>query len=410
MFHYLWDEKPDKINRIQVCKDYLDGGLKMINIEAFIKSLQSTWIRRLCKSIDTPWANLFKKRITTPQKIMTLGPYWLKISKSRTKNKFWQDVLDCTYDIMVKIKLDKSLCYIPIWYNNQISTTQLFYPHWYNKGIHFIGDILGENNEILSQIEISNRYSIRNINFLEYFRLSGIVKSFIKKQNINIYQQTYIRPFFPIHIQPFLQCNKGVKNMYLLLNDTTKESNYKEKWTRELDIQYDNNMWRKTFRSCFNVIKDNRYIWFQFRLIHRILGTRNYRFRLNMTDSPMCVLCDSSPETLMHLFVECQKSKILWQNLKTWIESTLNRNFEFTKEHILLGYNVANLDFVPINSILMITKYYIFCCALKRMPVDIFKLQYFIKDSYNEQKLVAATSFNLTKFNKNWLNYNRLFV
>ena len=40
LFAFLWDDKPDKIKRIITCKDYFEGGLKMIDIYSFEKSLK----------------------------------------------------------------------------------------------------------------------------------------------------------------------------------------------------------------------------------------------------------------------------------------------------------------------------------------------------------------------------------
>jgi hypothetical protein len=47
MFNFLWDNKPDKIKRDIIIQDYKDGGLKRIDIEKFIKSLKSSWIKRI---------------------------------------------------------------------------------------------------------------------------------------------------------------------------------------------------------------------------------------------------------------------------------------------------------------------------------------------------------------------------
>ena len=37
-FKFLWNNKPNEVKRETVCCDYLMGGLKMINVHAFIKS------------------------------------------------------------------------------------------------------------------------------------------------------------------------------------------------------------------------------------------------------------------------------------------------------------------------------------------------------------------------------------
>ena len=46
-FTFLWETVP-KIRRTVIYKERQDGGLKMINIKAFLTSLKTTWIRRLC--------------------------------------------------------------------------------------------------------------------------------------------------------------------------------------------------------------------------------------------------------------------------------------------------------------------------------------------------------------------------
>ena len=40
MFSFLWNNKPDKVKRNTICGDYLNGGLKMINIFNFEKALK----------------------------------------------------------------------------------------------------------------------------------------------------------------------------------------------------------------------------------------------------------------------------------------------------------------------------------------------------------------------------------
>ena len=44
-YKYLWNKDPDKIKRTVVVQNYQDGGLRMINVDIFIKSLKLTWLR-----------------------------------------------------------------------------------------------------------------------------------------------------------------------------------------------------------------------------------------------------------------------------------------------------------------------------------------------------------------------------
>lgn len=44
LFNFVWDNEGDKIKRIEIIADYRDGGLKMLNIIEFNKTLKITWI------------------------------------------------------------------------------------------------------------------------------------------------------------------------------------------------------------------------------------------------------------------------------------------------------------------------------------------------------------------------------
>ena len=45
-FSFLWNGKGDKIKRDIIINDYPNGGLKMIDIQSFSKSLKATWIKK----------------------------------------------------------------------------------------------------------------------------------------------------------------------------------------------------------------------------------------------------------------------------------------------------------------------------------------------------------------------------
>ena len=45
-FSFLWNGKRDKIKRDIIINDYSNGGLKMIDIQSFTKSLKATWIKK----------------------------------------------------------------------------------------------------------------------------------------------------------------------------------------------------------------------------------------------------------------------------------------------------------------------------------------------------------------------------
>ena len=64
MFHFIWDNKPDKIKRTVLCQDYYKGGLKMLDLKKFISSLKSSWIKRILdKNNQGQWKKIYLHKL-----------------------------------------------------------------------------------------------------------------------------------------------------------------------------------------------------------------------------------------------------------------------------------------------------------------------------------------------------------
>ena len=56
---------------------------------------------------------------------------------------------------------------------------------------------------------------------------------------------------------------------------------FKNAWNNELNINIDEDTWQKAFK-----IQDNNLIWFQYRILHRILGTQKLISKIGKTSTP----------------------------------------------------------------------------------------------------------------------------
>ena len=52
IFNFIWNKKPDRIKRDVMTQDYVDGGLRVPNVEFLFKALNLAWISRLLLSDD----------------------------------------------------------------------------------------------------------------------------------------------------------------------------------------------------------------------------------------------------------------------------------------------------------------------------------------------------------------------
>ena len=275
---------------------------------------------------------------------------------------------------------------------------------WYNKGIHTVGDIVDLNQQILPSEELKKCISIKNIDFLTYGRIKILLKDFFTDSKIDkptIMQ--YQKPNIPYYYEPLRITNSGIRPIYNILNTDYNLDLGNEKWNRDLVNIIDETTWKNTYQICFTTVQDNYLIWLQYRILNRILGTNYYTHKLKITNTPQCNICNDSDQTIKHLFCECPKIKMLWENIIKWIKNKLNISITLSPLELILGYQHKNNYAKPLNMIILATKAYTFWCAQKNVNPDIAELLTRIETTYNEQNTIALKTSKSDIFNKHWI-------
>ena len=103
LFNFLWSNNV-KIKRKVVIKQYWEGGLKMVNLAAFIEALKLTWIRRLLQS-DSKWQDFIKFFIKS-DKLVGCSTEYIKKELINIKNPFWIDVFQSWIKYNEKLVVD----------------------------------------------------------------------------------------------------------------------------------------------------------------------------------------------------------------------------------------------------------------------------------------------------------------
>ena len=62
LFSYLWGVKAHKIKRRNVCADYLNGGLRIVDIYKFERSLKLGWMKLILSKSELPWNLILQER------------------------------------------------------------------------------------------------------------------------------------------------------------------------------------------------------------------------------------------------------------------------------------------------------------------------------------------------------------
>ena len=104
LFEFLWDGKPDPIKR-KIGRNKLEyGGLGMIDLRLFEKSLKLTWIRRFLNS-NSKWKLIIS---TIYPKLDYFWKYGNNFSKTLSKtmtNYFWSNILSIFNNFYLKIDI-----------------------------------------------------------------------------------------------------------------------------------------------------------------------------------------------------------------------------------------------------------------------------------------------------------------
>ena len=290
--------------------------------------------------------------------------------------------------------------------HNPMVKKGLFKHEWYNKGISVVGDLINfETGKVKSKTEIERTYSFQIKNFLDYFEVRDVINKFLHVSGQE--NKTPEKPSIPNHLSFLLRQEQGCKNIYNILNNTNCENKYRNHWNHDLNILIDEVTWRRVFYLCFNTILDNKIIWFRYKLLYHILGT-NKLYQIGRSKDNVCRICKSDTETLVHLFVTCETVRQLWTYLNNWVGLSLNKGFSQAPLDILLGYVMTDNLFLPTNTLILATKYYIFTCAVKQnVPVfNILRMK--LMRRYQEQLSLSYERGKAEDFKRNWLGFSSI--
>ena len=145
MFNFLWDNKPDKIKRDIIVQDYKDGGLKILDIEKFIKSLKSSWNKRIIDASNNGiWKQIYMKKLNQfgGKLLFESNIKRNDIIKHFTDETFFKNILLSWIDINEHVRKENVSQEI-LWNNSElkIGGNIFYYKIWYNRGIKLIEHI-----------------------------------------------------------------------------------------------------------------------------------------------------------------------------------------------------------------------------------------------------------------------------
>ena len=157
IYKFIWDNKSEKVKRTTLIKNFKEGGLKMIDLQAHIKTLQSKWILKLLDKDEGQWKILPKYYYNKFGKNLIILKFNLDNIKSLpnvdTIPLFYREVLNAWYTIKDTNQIPNE----PVKIGNQIiwgkkyikfKNKTLLFNNWIDSDILTIKDLLNTDGEI----------------------------------------------------------------------------------------------------------------------------------------------------------------------------------------------------------------------------------------------------------------------
>ena len=353
-FDFLWEGKPSKIKKSIICKTYADGGLRMIDIHAFLSSMKVSWIRRInCESnLQMFVQNMCPELFYLKQ----FGVDYISCLMLKIDNPFWRDVLKhfkryCTKCIPENLDEFMSEC---LFYNDNITrgNRTIFVKEWKENGIMYIRDLINENGTFYNFNEFKLKYSsLFKTNFLLYEGIIKAVKTYQIKCNITLESVFKIQ-----ESKPWVCLKKGKKMIQNILLQSSVIPTSVNRWKN----QSQNFEWKTIFHHCYTTTKDTKLRWFQIRVLNRILPTNKMLKTCKIVEEEHCTFCKQETETIDHLFWECSISLEFWKSVEEYLKKLCVHcsRLVFKKELILFGISEMTITDKAIDFIILLGKYF----------------------------------------------------
>ena len=295
LFKFIWSGGNDRVKRKYLLNDYSDGGLRMIDVEAFSQAQKMLWVKHLLDpSYDNFWKHLELKvlnafhndnlvlwKTDAPNCVLAL----LKNTQLAESLRVWY-----LYRDEVKNNLGYKDYHLQdfIWWNRNIrlkSKKFFFYQDWYDLGICTLDDVYRGNNFVKSFEDLVLEFdiSIRDRRKYNYLMNGLLIDWFYCSKNVqdNIFDKI---------VSSLFGNGKITKHSYSILKEKHSPFDTETFWFDTLDMQGDTD-WGMIHENNFSCSIETQLRSFYFKIFHKAICTNKFLHKIGRNDSPLCHFC-----------------------------------------------------------------------------------------------------------------------
>ena len=332
-YNFLWGGKRDKIKRTTINANMKDGGLNMIDIDAYLLSLKASWIPKIL-NIKGNWKKVFEHYVNSLgiqnfSYIFKMNFTDIKSVKAITKlPKFYIDVLiaynKCKTVHRLSLIDEYQLLTQPIWGNKlfQINGECLYFSSWIKSNILYIKDLINDDGTIKTDYELCDSVVDKREIIRELFLLKKCVINKIKGKNVTNAQYTKIRNETSILNQNnYYKVDEKRSSFFYrcLKQQNASRGNMETIWSRNFNFDNSKFVWNNIYQQKIISMQIAKVAEFNYKVIHNILpcGKVLSKWLNNCTEK--CLSCGEL-ETTEHMLFMCKYIRDIWNAISEVIK------------------------------------------------------------------------------------------
>ena len=407
---FIWDNKRAKIKHSTLISDYKDGGLRDIDVDLKVRALQLSWLKRLHDSNFHPWKvipNHIFSKISACNSLF-FPNFGLSSSASISIPIFYEQLISFWSQVSSSTpRTTSSMLSESIWNNNLILIdNKPISPIMFHNNVRslFVADFFDHLGNILDWNSFRVKHNISEVLFFNWIRIIDAIPNhwrasikadegssrvlcefsphLIVKANLFTMEKLTSRTFYDIMLVSKIKPPTSQRTLCSLLN------------TESLP-------WKKIYILPRITSIDSYSRNFQYKCLNNILFLNHSLHRMGFTESPLCSYCSSHNETMQHLFLDCEFSKVLWLDIKNHFANILTIP-DLTLQSAILGFFDVDKDSLALNNILLIYKLCLYRFRDKKVPNFTIFLKNLREREFLERQIVLGNANKLLFHNNKW--------
>ena len=362
LFKFLWKRRFsnrrafEKVKRDVVCQDYVNGGVKMINIIDMQNSFVIQWFRRLYMNKDAFFSVLpmsyFGKLGLDLSVLHSSVKSKEFIGLDMIKSHFWKKALKVWLDYNGQMSEIQHIANQPIWNNDMIKykNRPLMFTNWINAGYIFVGDLFIDDNLVTLDYICANLGPDANLIFqynAVYNSLSADWRNPAVVGNFGEVTANFRGQDLPQVTTKFVRDS--------LVQSRAKPPCCINFWTRRFPLFDVSN----TFLTAINATKEIRLRVLHWKITHNIYPTNILLHKMGLSNTENCNLCEEK-DYIEHFFCECPRVNRLWKRVELEVSEVLGGEIiQLTTRQKLFGVvrgDLSNYFINKVNHLILVAK------------------------------------------------------